>query len=712
MDTIFNSDNPGHGLVNSPMLQIVNKLRALGVSHPALLPQIIVIGEQNAGKSSVLNALTGFQFPRSPTRRTRHATELVCRRESTESAVVSIIPHNPSSEREELVEDFRRSTYRILPDEFPKIFKDAAKVMGIKLSENEGDRGSAFSLDVLKIEISGPNAGNLTVIDVPGIFETAIAGMTTESDIDLVKNMVNGYIHDSRTIILAVLPCNGDMINQKILQLAAEADLQGKRTLAVLTKPDLAVENTTKAALCDLVNGERRDLPLGYHIVETLGAGGTSGNMDNRHQQELSLFEQAPWNTITFNRLGISTLRVRIKRLSVNLARAEFPAIESEIMADLEKSRGLLADMDQLDQRAHVGKIASIFMRTREYVLAAHFAGQKTSCECPQMRLITQIRAINEAFSRIMLEKGHEREFYTESERFVAENQLENFEGSTMPDELHPPGRSVLYDEKIHFQIPNLVDDDLGRIVSSLYWCPKPKEGGILEYIQEQHFNARGLGWGSPTFLILQVAFIEQGQKWRPIAHAHVSNAVLLVHDYIRQTLENCCRDVAIFEKLWAFLLRDLVNRYARAMRHLDFLLDVEFKSRTIPYDLHFDEKFNQLDRNVRNPRSQQCDGTVPGGQPPSSFEERVLFMSNDLHFYYDLARHRFMDAVCQQAVDYYLLHDKDGPLAVLSDDVVMRMTAEQLERIVGEDLAVKEKRERLTKEIDTLSKALAILRC
>ncbi|OPB45409.1 dynamin family protein [Trichoderma guizhouense] len=643
MDTIFNSDNPGHGLVNLPMLQIVNKLRALGVSHPALLPQIIVIGEQNAGKSSVLNALTGFQFPRSPTRRTRHATELVCRRESTESAVVSIIPHNPSSEREELVEDFRRSTYRILPDEFPKIFKDAAKVMGIKLSENEGDRGSAFGLDVLKIEISGPNAGNLTVIDVPGIFETAIAGMTTESDIDLVKNMVNGYIHDSRTIILAVLPCNGDMINQKILQLAAEADPQGKRTLAVLTKPDLAVENTTKAALCDLVNGERRDLPLGYHIVETLGAGGTSGNMDNRHQQELSLFEQAPWNTITFNRLGISTLRVRIKRLSVNLARAEFPAIESEIMADLEKSRGLLADMDQLDQ---------------------------------------------------------------------PENQLENFEGSTMPDELHPPGRSVLYDEKIHFQIPNLVDDDLGRIVSSLYWCPKPKEGGILEYIQEQHFNARGLGWGSPTFLILQVAFIEQGKKWRAIAHAHVSNAVLLVHDFIRQTLENCCRDVAIFEKLWAFLLRDLVDRYARAMRHLDFLLDVEFKSRTIPYDLHFDEKFNQLNRNGRNPRSQQCDGTVPGGQPPSSFEERVLFISNDLHFYYDLARRRFMEAVCQQAVDYYLLHDKDGPLAVLSDDVVMQMTAEQLDKIVGEDLAVKEKRERLTKEIGTLSKALAILRC
>ncbi|KAL6796727.1 P-loop containing nucleoside triphosphate hydrolase protein [Trichoderma sp. SZMC 28012] len=703
MSSIFNNDMPGQGLVSRVLLDKMDKLRALGISHLAFQPQIIVIGDQSAGKSSVLKALTGFEFPRSATRGTRHATEIVCRRESTESAVVSIIPHNPSPEREELVEDFRRSTYRILSGEFPKIFKDAAKVMGVKLSENEGDRGSAFSLDVLKIEINGPNADDLTVIDVPGIFETAIPGLTTELDIDLVKNMVNGYIHDSRAIILAVLPCNGDMINQKTLQLAAEADPQGNRTFAILTKPDLALEDAIKAALCDLVNGERRDLPLGYHVVENLGAGDTSGNMNHRHQHEPYLFEQAPWNTITFNRLGISTLRVRIKHLSVNLARADFPAVESEIMANLEISRGLLADMDQ---RASIGTIASTFMGIREYLLAAHLTGLQTSDECPTIRLITQIRAINEAFSRIMLEKGHAREFYTESEHFAAENQPESFEGSVMPEELPLPGRSVLYDGKIHFRIPDLTEKDLCRIVSNQYWCRKPMVGGILEYIQGQYINLR-----SPISVIPQVAFIEQGKKWRNIAHAHVSNAVLLVHDFIRHTLEACCGNVAIFGKLWAFLLHDLVNRYARAMTHVDFLLDVEFRVRNITYGLRFEEEFNQLKLSDRNPRSQQCNGTAPEEQPLSSIEETVMAIHNALHAYYDLARHRFMDAVCRQAIDYYLLHDKDGPLAVLSDNVVMNMTAEQLGIIVGEDLAVKEKRKRLTKEIDSLSKALTLLR-
>jgi GTPase SAR1 family protein len=85
---------------------------------------MVVVGDQSAGKSSVLESLTGFQFPRSATLCTRHATEIVCRREPIESVVVSIIPHNPSPEREKLIRKFRRSTDNIISDNFPKIFED------------------------------------------------------------------------------------------------------------------------------------------------------------------------------------------------------------------------------------------------------------------------------------------------------------------------------------------------------------------------------------------------------------------------------------------------------------------------------------------------------------------------------------------------------------------------------------------------------------
>ncbi|KAK4069164.1 hypothetical protein Trihar35433_5743 [Trichoderma harzianum] len=721
MGVTSTNNKSGDGLGNRVLLDKVDKLRALGISHLVPLPQMVVVGDQSAGKSSVLESLTGFQFPRSATLCTRHATEIVCRREATESVVVSIIPHNPSPEREKLVRDFRRSTDTILSDDFPKIFEDAAKVMGIKVSETDGDGGSAFSLDVLKVEISGPNADHLTVIDVPGMFETVTPGLTTESDIDLVKNMVKHYIHESRTIILAVVPCNGDIANQKILRLAAEADPQGKRTLGVLTKPDLAIENATKAVICDLVNGKRRDLHLGYCVVKNLGADDTSGSMNHRDQQELSLFGQAPWNTLPSDRLGIPALRMRIKHLLMDRTRAEFPVVKSEIMVNLKKSQGLLADMGEPrnstdQQRAYVGKIASRFMRIKECGLDAYYT-RNNFFEDLEMRLITRIRTINEAFSRIMIEKGHAREFHTEVEHLAAETKLENHEGSATHDELASQGRSSLYDERIHFKIPTLGEEDLSDIVTDPYWCSKPEVGGMLEHIQEQYIKARGYEMGTFNAEMLPCTFKEQGKKWPFMAYAHVSNAVLIVHHFIRQTLEECCPDVVVREELWAFLLYGndghdgLVKRYARAMEHVDFLLSVEFETRTITYDIRFEEKFNQLKLNEQKPGPEQGDDTQPEKQPKSSLEETGMTIHNALHAYYDLARSRFVDVVCQQAIDYYLLHANNGPLTVLSDNVVLNMTAEQLEIIAGEDLAVREKRERLTKEIDSLSQALKILR-
>lgn len=47
-----------------PMLDLVDNLRELGIDHDISLPSIVVVGDQSAGKSSVLEALSGVQLPR------------------------------------------------------------------------------------------------------------------------------------------------------------------------------------------------------------------------------------------------------------------------------------------------------------------------------------------------------------------------------------------------------------------------------------------------------------------------------------------------------------------------------------------------------------------------------------------------------------------------------------------------------------------------
>ncbi|OTA03999.1 dynamin family protein [Trichoderma parareesei] len=728
MGSVSNGQS-GQGLGNRVFLDKIDKLRELNISKDVPLPQMVVVGDQSSGKSSVLESLTGFQFPRAATLCTRHATEIVCRREPIEGVVVSIIPHNPSPEREKLVRGFRRSTDKIGSHDFAKIFEDAARVMGIKLSENDGDEGSAFSLDVLKVEISGPHADHLTVIDVPGMFETVTPGVTTESDIDLVKNMVKRYIEERRTIILAVVPCIVDIANQKILRLAAEVDPDGKRTLGVLTKPDLCIENATKAVVCDLVNGKRRDLHLGYCVVKNLGADDVSGNMHSRNQQEQALFGQAPWNTLPSDRVGVAALQTRIRHLLMDRTRAEFPLVQSDIMASLKKNKKLLAGMGESrsttdQQRAYVGKVASDFATLKNYGLDAYYT-RHDFFDDYEMRLITRVRTINEAFALVMHEKGHSMEFDDVSAGGDGNGLGEPDESDLAAD------RSLLYGDEFKLKIPKLGEGDLGDIVSDPYWCAQPERGDMLQHIQELYLNSRGYEMGTFSSEMLSRTFKEQGSKWRGITLAHVSNAMLIVHQFIRRALEECCPDPAVREELWGYLLyghdgangqkghEGLLKRYRRAMDNAEFLLSVEFQERAITHDPRFDEQLNKLklsgggDKKASSeePSNDNQPAKEPQQGPSSSLEDTTRGIHVLLQSYYGIARSRFIDVVCQQAIDYFLLRAKNGPLEVLSDKVVLNMSAEQLDVIAGEDLAVKEERERLAKQVESLTQALKILR-
>lgn len=63
-------------------------------------------------------------------------------------------------------------------------------------------------------------------------------------DVKLIHNLVEEYISNERTIILAVVSAKNDYANQIILKKAQEVDKEGNRTLGIITKPDFLRTNT------------------------------------------------------------------------------------------------------------------------------------------------------------------------------------------------------------------------------------------------------------------------------------------------------------------------------------------------------------------------------------------------------------------------------------------------------------------------------------
>ena len=208
--------------------------------------------------------------------------------------------------------------------------------MDIKTEDNPGGK-KTFAEHVLKIEKCGPNEDYLTIIDVPGIFRNIDKGITTHDQRVFVQDMVKAYIKDERTVILAVLPSSADVATQEILALAEEADRSGDRTLGILTNADLLKEKSAKAAVASLVDGTRKPLKLGYHLVTNRGGDDLGAEDDTAAalQQREIMFQESPWKNLPEDRIGIQALRERLQDVLGEITDRAFPALRDETKSKL-----------------------------------------------------------------------------------------------------------------------------------------------------------------------------------------------------------------------------------------------------------------------------------------------------------------------------------------------------------------------------------------
>lgn len=125
-----------------------------------------------------------------------------------------------------------------------------------------------FSTESIIIELTSADAPDLTVVDLPGIIRTTTAGQSS-GVINQVNRLIESYLHEPRTIILAVVPANQDIATVDILERAQRVDPLGERTIGVLTKADL-VGPGNEAEVVAVLNNVRKPLALGYIMLRVM----------------------------------------------------------------------------------------------------------------------------------------------------------------------------------------------------------------------------------------------------------------------------------------------------------------------------------------------------------------------------------------------------------------------------------------------------------
>ncbi|KAK3530406.1 hypothetical protein QTP86_024443, partial [Hemibagrus guttatus] len=232
-----------------PYIDLIDSLRLIGIDEDLALPTIAVIGDQSSGKSSVLEALSGVALPRGSGIVTRCPLALKLRKIKCGVQWQAVISY-----KEQFIE-----------------FNDPSLVEDyVKEAQNElAGEGVGICDELITLEIMAPDVCDLTLIDLPGIARVPVKGQPEDIGYQ-IKNLIRKYIEKDQTINLVVVPCNVDIATTEALKMAQEVDPEGKRTLAILTKPDLIDKGTEKNIL-DIVRNLVIPLNKGYIIVKCRG---------------------------------------------------------------------------------------------------------------------------------------------------------------------------------------------------------------------------------------------------------------------------------------------------------------------------------------------------------------------------------------------------------------------------------------------------------
>ena len=408
-----------------PLMDKIDQVRSLLSSNEdgIAFPNVVVVGDQSSGKSTLLEALSLVELPKGTGIVTRCPLVLRMRRAP------------------------KRMVYRL--QEKKRTLLNEGKLGILHYIERETQKLAGTSKnvvhDLIELQIEDPNVRDLTVVDLPGIARIPIADQPK----DIYKQtteLIRKFIRQEGSVVLCVFPANVDVVTVESFNIAREFDPEGIRTIGVITKSDLAPKED---ALIQQLLMEKTDvlkLKLGFVAVRNR-SGDETMTLEEARKREKDFFSQSSIATITgWDCLGIDALITRLADLYADRVRETFPKLKTDVENRLRDIlEQLLKCPPNLETSA--ARLAKYYELADTYVENVIKIRFTSSSDCHGASLVNTLHTLFTRYKDIIHHQLNE--FYTDTYRAKVSKAMATCFGEQLPNFLPHPVLKRLINEKL-----------------------------------------------------------------------------------------------------------------------------------------------------------------------------------------------------------------------------------------------------------------------
>lgn len=296
------------------------------------LPQLVVVGTQSSGKSSVLNTIITMDIlPTGKNMVTR--TPLDIRLHKIKSNIKSYVQ----------VDSFDKINITVpIPtnDEISKIRDQIIE----KTKIIAGDKTNIGSTPII-IDIYSPFVPNLSLIDLPGLTMVACIDKGQPENIkELIEDLVVRYITKDNSIVLAVMQARTDLETDLGLALIKKHNVT-TRSIGIITKPDLINDDNNVGDYLKGNISKSLVMGYGYHVVKNRSLGESDITIpkyltieDNYFKSHSEYKKNVYRNNVGMNNLSLNLNKILIESIKDKMPKAleELNNIEIKVMSKLE----------------------------------------------------------------------------------------------------------------------------------------------------------------------------------------------------------------------------------------------------------------------------------------------------------------------------------------------------------------------------------------